>query len=76
VNTTNAERGRAVRRALLAVARLSLEQRVLFPKYCTLASAMGCDGSNIARHLAMLQAEDAVSFVSAGRRLYVVAVRS
>jgi hypothetical protein len=76
VQMTNRQRGLAVRRALLAIARISLEKRVLLPRHATLGAAIGTDGSNIARHLVMLQSAGDVSLVSTGRRLYVVGVRS
>ena len=72
---TNLERGLRVRRALLAIARVCLEQRCLFPRYSDLGAALGTDSSNVIRHMTILQDAGDVSLVNAGRRLYVRSVR-
>jgi DNA-binding MarR family transcriptional regulator len=76
---SNVEKGLRVRRGLLAVARLCHERHALLPPHTVLARALGCDPSNLSRHLDTLVENGALTVVrigSVGRmRLAVRSIR-
>lgn len=61
MNTTNIERGEAVRRALLAVARAAHAKDLPLPTYRRLAASLGLCSVQIHKHIQTLIGEGAIT---------------
>lgn len=77
MNTVNIERGEAVRRALLAIARACHEQDVLIPHQRRLAAALGVNPLQVWVHMRRLVDAGEITITrERSRRIRVQAVRS
>lgn len=76
MNTVNIERGEAVRRALLSVARACHEQGVLIPHQRRLAAAIGVNPLQIWHHMRRLIVGGAIIITrERNQRIRVMEVR-
>jgi len=76
MNSVNVERGRAVRRSLLAIAKLCIEQDKPLPTYAVLSGVVGCDRVRLWHHVRLLRTHGALTVRRGhGSRLHVQEVR-
>ena len=69
--TTNATRGRSVRRAIMAVATACAQRGLPLPFNAQIGAALGIDASVVCRHMNRMMDEGAFNVRREGRRVFV-----